>query len=412
LRQGPVPLRRTYAEHVAPGWWRRETALPIRPLVVDVVLALAAMYAAFLLTSEVLATLAGRGSAVAAYAVALLHGASVGFRRLAPLPALAVLLGTAAVFGFILRLPIYMLGPAVLFVAYALGGEFPRRQALVLLASAELALVLLLGLGPGFPGWDSVALYAALVAGSWFLGTLARRWQTLARELGERAAELEQARSELARHAVAVERLRIARELHDVLAHSMSVIAMHAGAARLAVGSNPASQLAALDVIERSSREALGEMRRLVTVLREDEGAATDRGPAPHVSELHGLVAGVVAAGVTVDVHTEGDLSHLPAGVSLAGYRVVQEALTNVVRHAGATQARLDVRVAPQVLAIRVEDEGPAEAGRPPLPGGGGHGSVGMRERVELYGGTLVAGPRPGGGWCVEARLPYAGVER
>ena len=133
---------RTYAEQVAPGWWRRETALPVQPLVVDVVLALASMYAAFLLTSEVLATLAGRGSAEAAHAVALLHGASVAFRRLAPLPALAVLLGTAGAFGFVLGLPIYMLGPAVLFVAYALGSEFPRRQALVLLASAYAGGVL------------------------------------------------------------------------------------------------------------------------------------------------------------------------------------------------------------------------------------------------------------------------------
>jgi signal transduction histidine kinase len=379
--------------------------------VVDVVLSVLAMYAAFLLTSEVLAGLAGNGVAAAAHLVALMHGVSVAFRRLAPLPALAVLIGTAGVFGLVLGLPIYMLGPAVLFVAYALGGEFPRRQALALLASAELALVLLLGLGPGFPGWDSVVLYAALVAASWYLGALARRWQMLARELGERAAELEKARSELARHAVAAERLRIARELHDVLAHSMSVIAMHAGAARLGVGSSPASELAALDVIERSSREALGEMRRLVNVLRDDDGAATVRGPAPNVSQLHGLVAGVVAAGVTVDVHTEGDLSHLPAGVSLAGYRVVQEALTNVVRHAGATRARLDVRVAPQMLAIRVENVGPDEAHEPLLPGGGGHGSVGMRERVELYGGTLAAGPRPGGGWSVEACLPYTGGE-
>jgi signal transduction histidine kinase len=223
-------------------------------LVVDVLLAVLAMYAAFLLTSEVLAGPPGKSVAATAHVVALMHGVSVAFRRLAPLPALAVLIGTAGVFGFALGLPIYMLGPAVLFVAYALGGEFPRRQGLALLTFAELAVVLLLGLGPGFPGWDSVTLYVALVAASWYLGALARRWQMLARQLGERAVELEEARSELARHAVAAERLRIARELHDVLAHSMSVIAMHAGAARLAVGSNPASQLAALDVIERSSR--------------------------------------------------------------------------------------------------------------------------------------------------------------
>ena len=168
--------------------------------------------------------------------------------------------------------------------------------------------MLLLTSSSAFPGWDSVALFAGLVAGSWFLGVLARRWQTLARELAERAAELEEARTELARHAVAAERLRIARELHDVVAHSMSVIAMHAGVARLAVGTKPESEVAALDVIERSSREALAEMRRLVTVLRDENAGSAERGPAPGVSDLHTLVAGVVEAGVTVDVRTEGDL--------------------------------------------------------------------------------------------------------
>jgi signal transduction histidine kinase len=321
------------------------------------------------------------------------------------------LLGTAAVFGLVLRLPVDMLGPAVLFVAYAVGSEFPRRRAAVLLGCTELALVLLLALGSGFPGWDSVTLFAGLVAASWFLGSLARRWQTLARESAERASELEQARTELAQHAVAAERLRIARELHDVVAHSMSVIAMHAGAARLSVGKKPESELAALDVIERSSREALAEMRRLVTVLRDENAGAAERGPAPGVAELHTLVAGVVEAGVTVDVRTEGDLDDVPAGVSLAAYRVVQEALTNVVRHAGSTRARLDVQAGDQVLAIRVEDDGPGSGWEPPAASGGGHGAIGMRERLEIYGGTFSAGPRTGGGWRVEARLPYVAAE-
>ena len=311
-----------------------------------------------------------------------------------------------------LGLPVYMLGPAVLFVAYALGSEFPRRRAVALLGVVELSLVLLLTSSSAFPGWDSVALFAGLVAGSWFLGVLARRWQTLARELAARAAELEEARTELAQHAVAAERLRIARELHDVVAHSMSVIAMHAGVARLAVGTKPESEVAALDVIERSSREALAEMRRLVTVLRDDNAGSAERGPAPGVSDLHTLVSGVVDAGVTVDVRTEGDLDRVPAGVSLAAYRVVQEALTNVVRHAGSTRARLDVRAGEESVAIRVEDDGPAAGWQQPAPSGGGHGTIGMRERLELYGGTLSTGPREGGGWSVEARLPYIAAGR
>jgi signal transduction histidine kinase len=389
----------------------RKSGWGTRARLVDLALGGVAVYAAWLLTSEVTSALKPGARWAAAHVLAVLHGLSVIVRRAAPLVSLAGLLGTAAAFGLVCGLPVFMLGPAVLFVAYALGSEFRQGQAAVLLGCAELALVLLLGLGPGFPGWDSVLLFAALVAASWFLGSLARRWQTLARESAARAAELDQARTELARQAVATERLRIARELHDVVAHSMSVIAMHAAAARLAVGTKPEMERAALDVIQRSSREALAEMRRLVTVLREEGASGPDRGPAPGVSELHTLVAGIVEAGVTVDVRTQGDLNDVPPGVSLAGYRVVQEALTNVVRHAGSTRARLNVQAADRVLAIRVEDDGPGTGWSPPAPSGGGHGAVGMRERMEIYGGTFVAGPRAGGGWCVEARLPYVGGE-
>ena len=148
-------------------------------------------------------------------------------------------------------------------------------------------------------------------------------------------------------------------------------------------------------------------MRRLVTVLRDEDPVAAERGPAPGVAELHTLVAGVVEAGLTVDVRTEGDLNDVPAGVSLAAYRVVQEALTNVVRHAGSGRARLDVRAGDRVLAIRVDDDGPGTGWEPAAISGGGHGAIGMRERLELYGGTYSAGPRAGGGWRVEARLPY-----
>jgi signal transduction histidine kinase len=381
-------------------------------LIVDLFLAGVAVYAAWILTSEVIGAVRPGGYASAAHTVAVLHGSTVAFRRITPVPALVGLLVTAAVFSLAVGLPVYMLGPAVLFVAYALGSEFPRRRAAVLLGIVELALVLLLTSSSAFPGWDSVALFAGLVAGSWFLGVIARRWQTQARELAARAAELEEARTELARHAVAAERLRIARELHDVVAHSMSVIAMHAGVARLAIGTKPESEAAALDVIERSSREALAEMRRLVTVLRDDNAGSAERGPAPGVFDLHALVAGVVDAGVTVDVQTEGDLDDVPAGVSLAAYRVVQEALTNVVRHAGSTRARLDVRAGDDSVAIRVEDDGPAAGWQQPASSGGGHGTIGMRERLELYGGTLSAGPRAGGGWRVEAQLPYTAAGR
>jgi signal transduction histidine kinase len=388
-------------------WNDRRTRIS---LLVDLLLAAVAVYAATVLTAEVLAA-APPGVALGAYMVAALHGASVAFRRLAPVAAVVVLLSTAGVYGWALGLPVFMLGPAVLFVAYGIGVRLGLRPAAMMLVAIEAVLVLLVRFGSSFPGWDSVLLFATVVAGAWYLGVFARRWQSLAAENAQRARELEAARHELARHAVAAERLRIARELHDVVAHSMSVIAMHAGAARLAVGTDPASERAVLDVIESSSREALGEMRRLVTVLRDENADAAERSPVPGLADLPALVASVAAGGLTVDVRTEGDLKVVPSGVSLAAYRVIQEALTNVVRHAGHTSAHIVVRARPEDLVVRIENAGAPGSSRHVPSAGGRHGAVGMRERVELYGGTLSTGPSADGGWSVEARLPY-GVEQ
>jgi len=376
-------------------------------LLVDLLLAAVCIYAALVLTAEVLGGSAPAVAEIAAYTVAVLHGATVGFRRVTPVAAAVGLLSTAAVYGLLLGLPVFMLGPAVLFVAYGVGTRLALRPAAVLLVVTEAALVLLLRLGSAFPGWPSVLLFASLVAGAWYLGVFARRWQSLAAENAERARELEAAREELARHAVAAERLRIARELHDVVAHSMSVIAMHAGAARLAVGTDPASERAALDVIESSSREAVGEMRRLVTVLRDGDADVGGRSPVPGLTDLPALVAGVAAGGLTVEVRTEGSLDAVPVGVSVAAYRVVQEALTNIVRHAGHTSARVFVQAGPAEVTVRVENDAPSGMAVELTPAGGGHGTVGMRERVELYGGTLHSGPTTDGGWTVHARLPY-----
>jgi signal transduction histidine kinase len=392
--------------------WTGANRLAPRFLLVDLALAALSIYLSYLLTGEILASSESAVSVAAAYTVAATHGASVAVRRVAPVAAVIVLIATATVYTVVLDLPVFMLGPAVLFVAYGVGGRLSRRPAAILLAVVELALVVLLWQGPSFPGLASTVQFAGLIAGAWLLGVLARRWQTMAAENAQRAQELEEARTELAASAVTAERLRIAREIHDVVAHSMSVIAMHAGAARLAVGTDPKSERAALDVIEHSSRGALGEMRRLVALLRDEDARNTTRDPAPGLADLHTLVANVVATGVTVDVRAEGDLDAVPTGVSLAGYRVIQEAVTNVVRHAGQTRARLVVEARPEELVIQVQNDAPSGPPRQALPAGGKHGAIGMRERVELYGGTLFAGPTSDGGWTVEARLPYAVAER
>ena len=393
---------------VASRWNNRRARVS---LLVDLLLAAVSIYAALVLTAEIVGA-ATPPATIVAYSVAALHGASVAFRRLAPVAAVIGLLSTAAVYGLALGLPVFMLGPAVLFVAYGAGSRLALRPAAVLLAITVAALVLLLRFGSAFPGWASVLLFASLVTGAWYLGVFARRWQSLAAENARRASELEAARDELARHAVAAERLRIARELHDIVAHSMSVIAMHAGAARLAVGTDPASERTALDVIESSSREALGEMRRLVTVLRDGDVDAGGRSPVPGLTDLPALVAGVAAGGLTVEVRTEGSLDAVPSGVSVAAYRVIQEALTNIVRYAGHTSAHVLVQAGPAELVVRVENEAPSDPTVQVPPAGGGHGAVGMRERVELYGGALGSGPTAKGGWTIEARLPYVVEER
>jgi signal transduction histidine kinase len=277
-------------------------------------------------------------------------------------------------------------------------------QALVVV---ELSMVALILIGPSFPDFGSLSLFVLLISAAWFLGDVARRWRSAAELYEARAAELAAAREELAHVAVSEERLRIARELHDVVAHSMTVVALQAGSGRLAAKQDPDAAQAALETIEHSTREALADMRRLVGVLREGEEAVTQ--PTPGLADIDRLVEEVGRAGVLVEVTKNGRLDQVSAGLALAVYRIAQEALTNVVRHAGVQRAELGLAVSEGGLTLVVSN-GPAEA-----PGegheGGGHGLAGMRERVSLYGGTLDAGPRQDGGYRVEARFPAVVAE-
>ena len=389
--------------------WRRVMHSSARSWALDVALGVVAAYAAVILTVEFYGRLSTPAQ-VAAVLIAGVYGAAVTFRRVALRAVVAVQLITAV--GYVaLGLPVYALGPAVLVTLYTVGSRLSRRPGLTLLGVVEAALaVLLLAGSTGLATW---VLYAAILFGAWFLGDVTRQWRDAAAAHARRAMELDQARTELARLAVTAERVRIARELHDVVAHSMSVIAMHAGSGRLAADQDPAAVRRALEVVERSSRDALAEMRRLVTVLRDTDEVGPALDPAPGLPDVHQLVAEVAAAGVTVEVHTEGDLASVPDGVSLAAYRIVQEALTNVVRHASPTQARVLVTIGDGEVVLEVTDDGATRtAARAAAPTPGGHGTIGMRERAALYGGELVAGPRPEGGWRVAVRLPYAVVDQ
>ncbi|HEX7166375.1 MAG TPA: sensor histidine kinase, partial [Acidimicrobiales bacterium] len=240
-----------------------------------------------------------------------------------------------------------------------------------------------------------------LAGGAWFAGRALASQAAATRLAREHTQLIEERTQMLATAAVADERLRIARELHDVVAHAMSVIAVQAGTGRFVIRESPDVAAGALAAIETTSRDALQEMRRLLAVLRDGEPDG-ELLPAPGLADLSELVAASAAAGVDVEVVTRGDPLPLPAGLDLCAYRIVQEALTNVRKHARATRATVAVSYDETELTVEVRDDG-VGAASPPVPG---HGLVGMRERVTLYDGSLETGPARPGGFRVFARLP------
>jgi signal transduction histidine kinase len=242
----------------------------------------------------------------------------------------------------------------------------------------------------------------------WLIGRTLRHQGALSRELAEKAERAEHAREEEERSAVLAERARIARELHDVLAHNLSVMVVQASAARRVVERDAAAAAGAAELVRATGREALDELRALLGPMHREEGE-----PLQGVPSLQGvdrLVRRAGQAGLSVSLKTEGEPVHLPTGVDLAAYRVAQEALTNTLKHAGrGARARVVVRYRSHEVTVDVEDDGPgSELGSGLADVGGGHGLVGMRERVEVYGGGLDAGPLPDGGYRVVARLPVA----
>ena len=204
--------------------------------------------------------------------------------------------------------------------------------------------------------------------------------------------------------AVAEERRRIARELHDVVAHSVSVMTVQAGAVRRLLRPDQERERQALEVVEATGRAALTEMRRLVGLLRE-QGAMPEFSPQPSMRAVDVLVGTIREAGLPVELEIDGEPRELPPGVDLSAYRVIQEALTNALRYAGPAQAWVTVRWREEALELEIANDGRSAPG----VGGGGHGLTGLRERVALVGGTVDSGPRASGGFVVRARLPIGG---
>jgi signal transduction histidine kinase len=251
-----------------------------------------------------------------------------------------------------------------------------------------------------------VFVFGIAIALPVFAGRIIGSQMHLSSELRAKNAELEATREERARAAVADERARIARELHDVVAHSVSVMVVQAGAARRVIDYDHERAAGAFGAIESTGRDALAEMRRLLGMLRPSEEAAR-LSPQPGIDGIEQLVERACAAGLRASCHFDGERVTLPSGVDLAAYRVVQEALTNAIKYAPGSRVEVAVAYGAGSLALSVEDDGRADH-RPTDVGGAGHGLTGMRERVALYGGELDCGPRAEGGFAVHARLPLA----
>lgn len=353
--------------------------------------------------------------------------APLAVRRRYPLPvllatvsALLVMMATRVTVG------LSPLGAIIAFYTVVAWGTRRQGRTAVLVLAVTAALTV--AIGPVDLSVEGALVNSVVFGGGWLLGNGARdRREAYAAEVESmrQRAELERRLTEAERdradQAITQERLRITRELHDVIGHAMSVMVVQAGVAERMLEDRPGPARDAVRQIAATGRSSLGEMRRLIAVLRDGDDAAAPRDPAPTLASLPDLVSRVRAAGLPVDLEPDdlesaGTSSALPDGVQLAAYRVIQEALTNCLRHARATRAWVDVAVDADELVLTVRDDGVGD-GSAPAPDaalsrngrGGpatGMGLTGMRQRVAIYGGEFSAGADPGGGYRVRARFP------
>jgi signal transduction histidine kinase len=371
----------------------------LRPVPGDLLLAA-------VLTVLTVATLEGQSDGetpAAAVVLAVLSVAPLAARQRAPVLVTAVIgaaLAAYAVAGYgdfpsgALGLVIAVFTVAVLRDRLVVAGAFAGGLAVVVLAYLMAGSDVV---------WSQVAQAAVILLVAWILGTSVRRW----------ARDAERAAAAAAR-AAAAERLRIARELHDVVSHHMSVVSLQAGLAAYVVDTDVPTARQAIGTASDAGREALGEMRRMLGALRMDERTDDEQAayrPQPGLAQLDALIDRVRGAGLDVDVSVSGDVRELPPGPDLCAYRVIQESLTNVLKHAGPARAEVALEYGPRTVTVTVTDDGGGAPGSPSRNGGrapsaDAHGIRGMRERAELYGGVLLAGPSRDGGFTVRLRLP------
>jgi signal transduction histidine kinase len=343
--------------------------------------------------------------------VTLLLVLPVAVRRKYPRPAFIVAVAAGAVQVIAARAAPSGADLAIVVLLYTLAAYRPRRESvaglLTCLAGSAIAIGTWHAVDLGTTLADRLLVGSIMFGGTaviaWVLGDSMRYRRAYYAALEERATRLEAERDAQAKISAAAERARIARELHDVIAHNVSVMVVQADGASYALRSEPERARQALAAISSTGRQALAEMRRLLGVLRSGDSGA-DLAPQPGLDQLRELLDQARAAGLSVSLSLKGAPRPLTEGAELAAYRVVQESLTNTRKHAGIlAAAAVTLRYEPDGLVVQVTDDGRGEAAQ---ADGAGHGLTGMRERIEMYGGTIEAGPLPAGGYQVTARLP------
>ena len=374
--------------------------LTARELAFDAALALA-LVALSLSIVVSLTSRSGRWSTGAAALLVVIHGGSLAWRRRVPMTVLAVNLGSGLL-ALALGYPPVILGVAVPVAVYTVASLCERRWSITAAAVTIFVGSVVQIVIPQGGDLGTVAGNGVILAAASFFGDSVRQRREYVRRLEDRTLELEQARDELARSAVNEERLRIARELHDILGHTVGSIAVQAGVGAHVAASDPEEAKRALTNIESVSKSALTEIRQILGALR-GEGDPPETRPAPGLHELSALV-GDLPEGIAVDLDVDDAASSLAPGLQLTIYRVVQEALTNVIRHSGARKVRVTVRSMPTGVRVAVVDDGAGFADAQ-----GGHGLIGMKERVLMHGGNLEAGPMEERGFRVSATIPTGG---
>lgn len=350
-----------------------------------------------------------KGPLAAELPIAAVMAIALAWRRQYPLPVAAIVVGGAAALLLGFRSPSQADAVAfsVLLASYAVGAHSDLRRALAGLVLTTATIATVCAVKTPTDIFFPVVFFGAV---PWAVGRVIRNQTALARELTEKAEREQIAREEEEARATAMERSRVARELHDVLAHNLSLMVIQASAARRIAGHDPTAAREAAALISRTGREALSELRYVFGPVRKEDGDALGA-TSPGLANLGQLISRAHRAGVPVELRVEGQPFELSPGADMAAYRVVQEALTNVLKHAHGSRATVIVRYGTHDVEVEVDDDGrPPAGGNGRAEAGGGHGLIGMRERVALYGGRLEVGERREGGFTVHAWLPVGGA--